>query len=42
MWIPHAAVPLGFGLIALVAARHGVRALRARPAAADGRTGAKP
>jgi len=30
MWIPHAAVPLGFALIALVAARHAVLALRAR------------
>ena len=28
MWIPHSAVPLGFGLIALIAAWQGIRFLR--------------
>lgn len=43
MWIPHAAVPLGFGLIALVVAWQGVKALRARRTAAAqaGRAGAR-
>ena len=42
MWLPHSAVPIGFGLIALIALWRIVRAARGGgpdPAAADGRDG---
>ena len=39
LWIPHAAVALGFGLIALIAAWRGFEDVRARGASGDGGRG---